>query len=58
MNLMEIGCESVDWIQLTQDRVKWLVLLNMVTKVRVHKSGKFLDKANDYQLLRDFAPGS
>jgi len=29
-DLMEIGCESADWICLAQDRVQLQVLLNMV----------------------------
>jgi hypothetical protein len=28
MDLLEIGCDSVEWIQLAQDRVQWRNLLN------------------------------
>jgi len=30
MNLQEVGCGSMDWIVLAQDRVWWLALLNAV----------------------------
>jgi hypothetical protein len=31
----EIGCGSVDWIQLAQGRVRWRTLVNMVMNLRV-----------------------
>jgi hypothetical protein len=31
--IKEISWEGVDWIQLAQDRVRWLPLLNMVTNL-------------------------
>jgi hypothetical protein len=30
MDLEEIGCEEVDWIQVTHNRVQWEVFVNMV----------------------------
>jgi hypothetical protein len=30
MDLREIGCGSVDWIQLAQDRDRWQALMNAV----------------------------
>jgi hypothetical protein len=30
INLQEVGCESVKWINLTQDRGHWWALANMV----------------------------
>jgi hypothetical protein len=35
MNLMEIGWEILDWIQVAQDRNKWRTLMNTVMNVRV-----------------------
>jgi hypothetical protein len=29
MNIIEIRCEGVDWIQLAQNMVHWLILVNM-----------------------------
>jgi hypothetical protein len=34
-DLGEIGCWSVDWIQLAQDRGRWRALVNMVKSLRV-----------------------
>jgi hypothetical protein len=33
-----IGCEQVDWIKLTQDRLTWLALMNTVVIFRIHKN--------------------
>jgi hypothetical protein len=35
MDLREIGWGSVYWIQLTQDRDRWWVLVNTVMNLRV-----------------------
>ena len=35
MNLQEIGCGAMDWIELAQDRDRWWTLVNAVTKLRV-----------------------
>jgi hypothetical protein len=35
MNLREIGWRSVDWIQLAQDRDRWLAVVNTVMNLRV-----------------------
>jgi hypothetical protein len=35
MDLREFGWGSVEWIQLAQDRVRWLAVVNMVMKMRV-----------------------
>jgi hypothetical protein len=35
MDLREIGCGSVDWIQLAQDRDRWRALVNTVMNLRV-----------------------
>ena len=35
MDLEEIGCEGVDWINLVQDRGRWRALVNAVMNLRV-----------------------
>jgi hypothetical protein len=35
MDVMEIGREVVDWIQLAQDRDQWWALMNTVMNLRV-----------------------
>jgi hypothetical protein len=35
MDLGEIGWESVDWVQLTQDRVPWWDFVNMVINLQI-----------------------
>jgi hypothetical protein len=35
MDFQEVGCESMDWIDLAQDRDRWKALMNTVIKLRV-----------------------
>jgi hypothetical protein len=35
MDLLEVGYESMDWIDLAQDRDRWRALVNAVIKLRV-----------------------
>jgi hypothetical protein len=35
IDLREMGCSSMDWIDLAQDRGQWRVLVNTVMNVRV-----------------------
>ena len=35
MDLQEVECGSVDWVELAEDKVRWLALLNAVMNLRV-----------------------
>ena len=35
MDLHEVGCGGVDWIELAQDRDKWRAIVNEIMKIRV-----------------------
>jgi hypothetical protein len=35
MDLQEVGCEGMDWIELAQDRGRWCALVNEVMNLRV-----------------------
>jgi len=53
MNLQEVGCGGMDWIDLAQDRDRWRGLVNVVTYLRGSvKCGEFLDWLRTGQLLK------
>jgi hypothetical protein len=39
-DLKEIGCQDVDWIRMTQDRVQWRALVNMELSTAYYKRRK------------------
>ena len=38
MNLQEVGCGGMDWIDLAEGRNRWRALVNAVMKLRIPES--------------------
>jgi len=43
VDLQEVGCRSMDWIKLGQDRDRWRALVNEVMNLGFYNCGEFLD---------------
>ena len=42
MDLQEVGCKGMDWLDLAHDRERWRALVHAVMKVRVpYNTGNF-----------------
>jgi hypothetical protein len=42
MDLQEVGCRDMDWIEMAQDRDRWWALVNVVLSGSI-KCGEFLE---------------
>jgi len=43
MDIWEVGCEGIDWIELAQDKDRWRALVNVVKNLRFPlNAGNFL----------------
>jgi hypothetical protein len=49
-DVKEIGCEGLEWNELTWDRFQWLTLFNASINIFIPESREFFDHLNNYRI--------
>jgi hypothetical protein len=47
-----MGCESVEWIRVTQDRIKWWIVVKVVEPSGPVKNRELIDQLHNCWLLK------